>query len=118
VHNHRAVITFQSLAFFKSRKTAGWTAVLTMLHPLTLCMSLWVELTFALFVLWVVYTAVLSLRSPSVKHVAVFGAAAGLASLTKPVMLLFPLFLAAVVGLLMATNAASLTGFPAGNIMV
>lgn len=86
------LISFET---FKSRKIALFTGLITIVFPTCLWYvpRHWIELMFATFVILMVWSASKALSTPTIRNMVVFGIAAGLTSLCKSVVVLFPLFL-------------------------
>ena len=114
VGNHAAVIVGQALLLAwlglsaqvvarrlgASERMAFWTGVAVVGHPLSwwYVPRLWVELCYALFVLWMVYAAIRAAEKPTWLRLVGFGCWAGLASLCKAPTMLLPVFLGAGIG--------------------
>lgn len=110
IDNHVGIIVLQSIilgliglsvyrisfSLFDNDRIAFWTALCTVLHPIVwwYVPRLWIELTYALFVLWMVFAAIRAIQNPTYARLILFGALCGLATLCKAVTMLFPLFLA------------------------
>ena len=90
-----------SRTLFGSECAAFWTGIAVVLHPLSwwYVPRLWVELCYALFVLWMAFAAIRAVQQPTWRRLLGYGLLAGLASLCKATTLLYPAFLAAGVGL-------------------
>lgn len=84
---------------FQSTKIAFLTGICTVLHPICLWYvpRFWIELLFANLILLMIWSAYKALSASTVWNLIKFGVFAGIASLCKAIILLFPLFLAASV---------------------
>ena len=88
--------TLFSRFVFGSERLALATGCLILLNPFILWYvpRFWIELVFTLLTSAMLFMAYRALRSRTLGSLALFGLAAGLSALCKPVTLLFPPFLA------------------------
>lgn len=87
------LISFES---FKSRKIALVSGLATIVFPTCIWYvpRHWIELMFASFVIFMLWSASKTLSKPTLRNMVVFGIAVGLTAFCKSVVFLFPLFLA------------------------